>query len=251
LAAELQEQFSLRHVLVIDVTDADYYLLLRELSRATMALLSKIVTENDVLGLASARVLLGMGETIATFVPCPVVQLTGAISPPDASDIIHTVRSVAQVGGGTPYSFYAPLIAADESAKQTYLRQPDVRRASAMLPRVTVAVIGIGRWAPGLSTAFDGVDEPTQKEATDDGVLVEAGGILLDGVGKPVRTRLAQRMVAPTFEQLRRAQTIIGAAFNAERAEAVRIAIQGGLIDALVTHRSLAQRLLSLPARRL
>jgi DNA-binding transcriptional regulator LsrR (DeoR family) len=119
-----------------------------------------------------------------------------------------------------------------------------------MLPRVTVAVIGIGHWAAGLSTAFDGVDERTQKETTDDGVVVEAGGILLDSAGQPVKTRLAQRMVAPAFEELRRAQTIVGAAFNAERAEAVRIAIRGGLVDALVTHRSLAQRLLSLPARR-
>jgi DNA-binding transcriptional regulator LsrR (DeoR family) len=250
LATELREEFALEHALVIDASDADSYLLLRELSQATMMLLSQIVTEDDVLGLASARVLVGMSGTAGQFVPCPIVQLTGALSHPEAADIIHTVRTLAHAGGGRPYSFYAPIIAANETAKRTYLRQPDVRRATAMVPKVTVAVLGIGSWEPRLSAIFDGVGAGAQAESTADGVAVEAGGILLDGAGQPVDTAVARRIIAPTFAQLQQARAVVGAVYDAERAEAVRAAIRGGLVNAIVTHRAMAERLLSLPVRR-
>jgi hypothetical protein len=33
--------------------------------------------------------------------PCPIVQLTGAVPPPDGRDLLHLVRGVARIGGGT------------------------------------------------------------------------------------------------------------------------------------------------------
>jgi len=52
------------------------------------------------------------------------VQLTGAMSRPDGSDVLDLVRRVAQTGGGTPHVFYAPLVAPDAASARTIRRQP-------------------------------------------------------------------------------------------------------------------------------
>ena len=85
-----------------------------------------------------------------TLAPCPVVQLTGALSGPDGSDVLELVRRVAQASGGTPHVFYAPLVAPDAASARALRRQPDVAAGDGPGRRVTVAFVGIGAWEAGL-----------------------------------------------------------------------------------------------------
>jgi DNA-binding transcriptional regulator LsrR (DeoR family) len=173
------------------------------------------------------------------------VQLNGALSRPDATDVIQAIRSLTRAGGGPAHVFYAPLVAADVAAHESYRRQPDVSRTFAMLPQVAVAVLGVGAWRPGLSTVHDAVGPEDRRTATADGVVAEVAGLLLDASGHAVRTPLADRVLAPTDAELRRVPLRIGVAFGPEKADAVRAAVGGGLVNGLVTHRSMAERLLN------
>jgi DNA-binding transcriptional regulator LsrR (DeoR family) len=244
LSAQLQTAFGLAHAIVVDISDDDPVVLRRHLGEAAADVLREIVKADDVLGLAWARSLSGIGIALDGFVPCPVVQLTGALSRPDGSDVLELVRRVARAGGGPAHVYYAPLVAADTATARTLRRQPDVARAAAMLPSVTVAVVGIGAWQAGLSTIFDAVEHDAQQRTGRLGVTAEISGVLIDTAGKPVNAPLTKRIIGMTGDQLANVRTVLAIAYGEEKADAVRSALNGGLVSGLITHESLAVRLL-------
>ena len=244
LSMRLQSTFGLANAVVIDTPEDDEVALRRHLGDAAAELLQDLVTVQDVLGLAWARSLSAIGTALTSFVPCPVVQLTGALSRPDASDVLELVRRVARTGGGPPYVYYAPLVVADAAAARALRRQPDVMRAAALLPAVTVAVVGIGAWSKGLSTIFDAVEPGIRERVRRAGVVGEISGVLINADGREVTTPLSKRIIGVSGQQLAAIKTVLGVAYGQNKVDAVRSALTGGLVTSLVTHSSLARLLI-------
>jgi DNA-binding transcriptional regulator LsrR (DeoR family) len=247
LSMLLQSTFDLAHAVVIDTPDDDDVALRGHLGEAAADLLQELVTADDVLGLAWGRSLSAIGTALTDFVPCPVVQLTGALSRPDATDVLELVRRVARVGGGPAYVYYAPLVVADAATARALRRQPDAIHAATLLSAVTFAVVGIGAWAKGLSTVFDAVEPETQERVRRAGVIGEISGVLIDNNGREVITPLGKRIIGVTGQQLAAIKVVLGIAYGEGKVDAVRSALTGGLVTSLVTHSALA-RLLVEPA---
>jgi DNA-binding transcriptional regulator LsrR (DeoR family) len=246
LSARLQDAFQLSHAIVLDVPDDDVDNLRRSLAEAAADVLTELVRPEDILGLAWARSLSGIGAALTDFVPCQVVQLTGALSRPDGKDVLELVRHVASAGGGTPHVFYAPLVVADAATARTLKRQPDIARAAELASRVTIAAVGIGAWQPGLSTLFDALETDASERATRRGVTAEISGVVIDAHGRPVETPLNKRIVGITATELASIKTVVAVAYGDAKADAVRSALRGGLVTGLITHASLARRLIQL-----
>ncbi|MDT4945137.1 MAG: hypothetical protein QOH14_1870 [Pseudonocardiales bacterium] len=245
LSVELQRRFGLSHAVVVDVADEHQESLRRRLGEVAAEVLQEILGPEDVLGLAWARSLRGIGSAIRGVPPCPVVQLTGALSGPDGSDVLELVRRVAQAGGGVPHVFYAPLVAPDAASARALRRQPDVARAAELVSRVTVAVVGIGSWQPGLSTIYDMVEPDARDRARSLGTIGEISGAFIDNRGAPVSTPLSRRIIGVSGEQLRTIKNVISVAYGEPKAAAVGAALRGGLVTGLITHDGLARALLA------
>ena len=82
----------------------------QRLGEAAGQVLMDLIKPGDVLGLTWSRTLSGLTAALTQLPPCPIVQLTGAVPPPDGRDLLELVRSVARVGGGTAHVFYAPML---------------------------------------------------------------------------------------------------------------------------------------------
>jgi DNA-binding transcriptional regulator LsrR (DeoR family) len=245
LSVELQRRFGLSHAVVVDVADEHQESLRRRLGEVAAEVLQEVLGPEDVLGLAWARSLRGIGSAIRGVPPCPVVQLTGALSGPDGSDVLELVRRVAQAGGGVPHVFYAPLVAPDAASARALRRQPDVARAAELVSRVTVAVVGIGSWQPGLSTIYDMVEPDARDRARSLGTIGEISGAFIDNRGAPVSTPLSRRIIGVSGEQLRTIKNVISVAYGEPKAAAVGAALRGGLVTGLITHDGLARALLA------
>jgi DNA-binding transcriptional regulator LsrR (DeoR family) len=248
LSVELQRIFGLRHAVVVDVVDDDTDVLRTRLGEVAGEVLQEVVGHNDVLGMAWARSLRAIGGSISAIAGCPVVQLTGAMSRPDGSDVIDLVRRVAQAGGGTPHVFYAPLVAPDLASARVVRRQPDVARAIELATKVTVAVVGIGAWEPGLSTIYDMVEPEARDRARALGTIGEISGALIDSSGRAVQSPLSRRIIGVTAEQLEQTDLVISVGYGEGKAEAVAAALRGGLVTGLITHTGLARAILATEA---
>jgi DNA-binding transcriptional regulator LsrR (DeoR family) len=246
LSARLASAYGLRHSIVIDSPEDDQGVLRANLGRAAAELLTEIITEDDVLGLAWARSLIAMRTSLVRLAPCPVVQLTGALSRPDVEESsIELVRDVARTCAGPAYFFYAPMIVPDAATAQVLRTQPEVARAFAMFPRLTKAVVGLGAWEAGLSTVADAVDDEQRRGMHGSGVRAELSGIQLDGDGNVIETALTERLIGIDAEQLRAVPDVIAIVYGAAKAPAVRAALRGGFVTSLVTHAALARELVA------
>lgn len=243
LSAELCSAYGLRQAFVFNFPDDDVPLRQR-LGEATGQVLMDLIAPGDVLGLSWSRTLVGLTASLTQLPPCPIVQLTGAVPPPDGRDLLEVVRSVARVGGGPAHTFYAPMLVDDAATAGAIRRQGGVVEAFGLVPSVTKAVVSIGAWSAGHSTIYDAVTRSERAEIEALGVAGEMAGVFIDGSGKPVRTPLDSRMIVTPGSALERIPFLLSVAYGAAKADAVRAALGGGLVHGLVTHASLARTLI-------
>jgi DNA-binding transcriptional regulator LsrR (DeoR family) len=245
LSAELCSVFGLRHAFVFNFP-SDGSPLRQRLGEAAGQVLMDLITPGDVLGLTWSRTLSGLTAALTQLPPCPIVQLTGAVPPPDGRDLLELVRGVARVGGGTAHVFYAPMLVDDAATATAIRRQGDIAEAFGLIPSVTIAVVSIGAWSPGLSTIYDAVTPLERDALTTLGVRAELAGVFIGANGGPLPTPLDSRMIVTPAPLFTRIPFILGVAYDAAKSPAVLAAIRGGLVHGLVTHTELAVRLLRL-----
>src|SRR6202046_5335114 len=205
LSAELCAAFGLRHAFVFNFPDDEQALLRRRLGEAAGQVLMDLITPGDVLGMSWSRTLSGLAAALTQIPPCPIVQLTGAVPPPDGRDLLDLVRGVARIGGGPAHVFYAPMILDDAQTAAAVRRQTDIAEAFALVPSVTLAVVAIGAWAPGLSTIYDAITPSERDTLAELGVCAELAGVFIGADGKPVETPLDSRMIVtpgPLIERI-------------------------------------------------
>ena len=246
LSAELCSAFGLKYAFAFNVPDEDDAALRRRMGEVAGEVLMDIITPADVLGMSWARSLSGLAAALTRMPPCPIVQLTGAVPPPDGRDLLHLVRGVASIGGGTAHVFYAPMILHDAETAAAIRRQADVADAMALVPSVTIAMVAIGAWAPGLSTIFDACSPEERDALAQLGVRAEMAGVFLGEDGRPVETPLDSRMIVTPGPALAKIPCVSAGAYGVSKSAAVHAAISAGMVHGLVTHASLARALLAL-----
>jgi len=246
LSAELCSAFGLKHAFVFNFPD-DQLSLRQQLGEAAGQVLMDLIKPGDILGLTWSRTLSGLAAALTQLPPCPIVQMTGAVPPPDGRDLLELVRSVARVSGGPAHVFYAPMLLDDAQTAAAIRRQGDIADAFGLVPKVTIAVVAIGAWAAGLSTIYDAVT-PAEREAMAAlGVGAELAGVFIDTDGRLVTTPLDSRMIVTPGPLLAEVPFVLAVAYDPAKSAAVRAAIRGGLVHGLVTHTSLARALLNHP----
>lgn len=246
LSDHLREVTRLHRAIVLDVPEGGPGETLRQhLAEATADLLTELVVPGDVLGLAWSRTLSATSKALTRLAPCTVVQLNGTLSRSDVDEnSVDLVRTVARIGGGQAFPFYAPFLVPDAKVAKVMRRQPDVAAALACCDAMTKAAVAIGSWDPPRSTVYEAVDGAERRLLRDLGVVAEICGVFLDAAGRPVSPPLRQRVIGVTPKQLQRVPEVIGVAYGSATAGAVRAAVRGGVVTTLVTHATLARELL-------
>jgi DNA-binding transcriptional regulator LsrR (DeoR family) len=136
------------------------------------------------------------------------------------------------------------MAVSDAATARALRRQPEVARAFSKIGSVTIALAGVGAWAPEQSTVYDATGERERTELAARGVCAEISGILVDAAGVPVHSALTDRMIGITAEQLRAVQEVIAIVYGLAKVDAVLAAVRGGLVNSLVTHSTLATALI-------
>jgi DNA-binding transcriptional regulator LsrR (DeoR family) len=111
---------------------------------------------------------------------------------------------------------------------------------------VTIAVVSIGVWGPGLSTIYDAITPAERETLAAAGVHAEMAGVFIGADGQPLATSLDSRMIVAPVRLFTKIPFVLGVAYDAAKSPAVLAAIRGGLVRGLVTHTELARGLLRL-----
>jgi DNA-binding transcriptional regulator LsrR (DeoR family) len=149
------------------------------------------------------------------------------------------------LSGGPAYLFYAPLVVPDAATARALRQQPEVAEAIGHFESVTKAVVGLGSWEAGQSTLYDAMDEKACDQMRKRGVVADISGVFVDADGRPVQSRVTDRVIAINAEQMDRIDEVIAIPYGLAKVAAVRAAVRGGLVNGIVTHAPLAKALLN------
>ncbi|MBA2696021.1 MAG: transcriptional regulator [Actinobacteria bacterium] len=246
LSARVQDGLELSRCAVLAAGPSAAAEINAALGRTAARLLSEILGPEDVLGLPWSRSVLAMTAHLQDLPPVRVVQLTGAMELKgyDAS-AVDIVRAAARACGGSASIFHAPFVVDDPRTAESLRRQTSVAQGLALADEVTHAVVGIGQWGPGLSTQYDVASLADRAEASAAGVVGESAGVYFNSRGDPLTVALSERLITISWAQLRAIPQVVAIAFGSAKAQAVRAAVTGGLVNSLVLDADLAAALLA------
>ncbi len=246
----LRERFGLEHAVVVDTPEGDPHSLRAALGRAAADLLGEVLPPGGLVGLAWARCVQSMVRQVRRLPQASVVQLTGVLprdlaGQNDEDTAVDLVRHLARVSRGPAYLYFAPFLVPDAATAHALRRQPEIIRAFGKATSADVAVFGVGGWAPGLSTLYQGATPPERVELVRAGVCAELAGVCLASDGTPVHTPFSERMITVDAAQIAAMSQRIAIPYGIDKHPAVLAALRSGLVTMLVTHSSLAEALLA------
>ena len=208
--------------------------------------LADVVRPEATVGIAWSRSTQALVEHLEPAPPCTVVQLCGVIARTEGEEQnVELVRRAAKALGGRPMTFYAPLVVSEPAVATALKRQPGIADALRACDHLDVAVIAVGQWEPGESTVHDALTPSEQSVFAGRGAVAESAGMLFSSTGKRLRHGLQDRVIAVNERQLRKAGDVVALASDSGRARAVRALTRSGMISTLITHRALAEQILT------
>ncbi len=249
LSEKLAAAYQLRHAIVLTVPDHPEADLRRQLAKVAAALLSEIVTDQDVLGIGYGRTLNATTAALTHLARCTTVQLTGALLGVQVSEnSVELVRRVAAVTGGPAYPLYTPQVLTDSGTAHTLRQQPQVAQAYQRFDHITKAIVAVGSWEPPHSQLYEALSNPERDKFRDLGVTAEVCATLLDAHGNQVAADFTDRCIAITGTQLQAIPDVIAVAAGTTKHNAIKAVLQGGYANSLITNHTVARHLLEHPA---
>jgi DNA-binding transcriptional regulator LsrR (DeoR family) len=244
LSEQVRKTFGLHHVIVVATDGHNEVELRRSLAHTATALLSEIVTEDDVVGIGYGRTLTIMAQTMDALAKCPIVQLTGALLGVNRDEnSVELVRQISGRNGGPAYPMYTPQVLPDAATAATLRKQPEVAETYRQFANVTKAVVAVGSWTPASSQLYDSLTEDERQALLKQGVAAEVCATLLDAQGNTVAPEFSDRCISITGEQLHAIEDVIAVAGGPHKVAAVRSVILSGHAKSLITDTTLARAL--------
>jgi len=254
LEDELERRYGLKDAVVADSTADTRDQVLRDIGSAAATYLDSTLGADEVVGISSwSETLL---RTVNSMQPqrragsSHVVQVLGGIGNPTAeAHAIRLTERLASLLGAEPHFLPAPGVTASPEAATAYLAEPLVQETTAYFERLSIALVGVGALYPsrllGESGNVFGDQELADLERL--GAVGDACLRFFDRRGQPVISAFDERVIAISLEQLRRAPRRVGIAGTPEKLDAIRGALEGGLLNVLITDRFTAERLVAEP----
>ena len=240
-SCRVRDAFTLTYAVVVRDDGVVDDVARHRLATTAADLLSEIVGPGEVLGLSCFPSLAEMSAALRSLAPCTLVQLTGAGGD---QRLPSAIRDMARLGGGSCYTFHAPVLTADRAGAAARWSRSDVVRAADRFGSITTAVVGINAWRPSGSAVYGALDAADARALRRAGACAEVSGVVLTADGSPMG-QVAPRTVGAAADQILAIPLRIGVTDDdLHGVAAVAAALNSGMVNGLVVRRSMADALL-------
>ncbi len=250
LEERLQQTYGLKEAVVVDsVEHSDQ--ILRDIGSAAAYYLGTTLRTGDVIGVSSwSTTLLAMVDALqpqARASQIKILQILGGLGNPSAE--IYASRLVGRLANllrGEAVLLPAPGVVGSPEVVPILLEDRYVHDAMNLFDQITIALVGIGTVEPsGLLASSGNIFSPEELDMLRGaGAVGDIGLRFFDATGTPVVTPLNERVIGMTLDQLQRVKRAVGIAGGKAKLSAIRGALQGRLINVLITDRFTAEHLL-------
>ena len=242
LEDELCSKYGLKSAIVVHCDDESEEALVHHIGSAAAYYVETTLGRNEVVGLSSwSSTLLAMVNAmhpLSRASNAKVVQILGGVGKPSAEMYAARITErFASLVQGQPVYLPAPGVVSSEEARNEMAADVYVKEALNCFDQITLGIVGIGSIEPSKLLASSGnVFSNAELDA-----LQQAGAVgdiclrFFDACGRPVILPLDNRVVSIRLEQLAKASRVLGLAGGQRKLHAIRSALNGKLVNVLIT----------------
>jgi DNA-binding transcriptional regulator LsrR (DeoR family) len=247
LALELRNRAQIDDVVVVPHGHMSAELTRRAIAAAAAGYLEDHVRDGDVLGLGWGRTTSRMVELLAPTQPRDIVVVpllgesiytTGAYT-----QMNQLVMQTAQNFGGQPHFLLAPVMVGSRTLHSLLLEDAAIQPVVQMWDELTLVCFGIGALPP-MPGMVVYLGEENVSAFREQAAVGDVCAHYFTATGEFIDTDIAERLIAVSVRQLRKARTRVAVASGIERAEAVAGALRTGLVSTLIVDAQLAAAVL-------
>lgn len=247
LEANLEQKYGLREVRIIDsVNEAD---LIETLGAEAGNWLKSFVSSGDIIGVTRGRATAKMVENLhvssLNAENLTVTQLIGSAKESETQmGVDNMVYRLAEKLHAKAEILYAPVIVASDEAKNAYMEDVFCKETYSVMKNCTIAVVGIGtaqsQWKH-MVALYDKDDAEQSRWAEN--VVGEVCTHFYDKDGNEVEPPFRNRIISIALKDYKNIPLRVGIAGGTEKVDAIRAALIGGYINALITDAETAKLL--------
>lgn len=209
--------------------------------------INSILPNQGSLGLGLGKTIYNVGKYLQICDPRPdlnIIQMTGSAGIEDEIPATSLIQNWAQALSAKPHFLPAPAIVESKEMKEYLLKDKNIDYSCKLIKDVDISIVGIGDTSPNSTILNAGlVPELTIEELQKRSV----GDIILhfyDLQGNFSMEKISERVVGTEPIDLLRIPTRIALAYGEKKADAIKGALNGRLINILVTTDETAKLLL-------
>ena len=233
---QLETLLGLKEVIIADCQDPEIN---ESLGASASSYLERVIKDNDIIGFSRGRAL---SQLVNSLVPVDkknltVTQLVGGLNAQEAninSDDI--VRHSAEILNAKPFFMYAPIIVESKLLRDSMLNESFFSQVYNTMKNCTIAVVGIGDMS--AQSTFVQRNFMTEEEYS---VLQSKNAVgeicthYFNGNGKNIECGINDRVFAIDYDSYKKIPLRIGVGGGSEKISAITGAINGKLINVLIT----------------
>lgn len=251
LEKALEEKYGLREALIIDMdSQTSDQRLKREIGTAAANYLLRTITEGDIIGVSWGTTLQAMVDVMPgrQIKNLHVVQSLGGVGPPEAKAHATDIsRRLSQLLNSRLTLLPAPGIVGSIEAKEVLLSDRQVKGALDMFPKINILCVGLGalKTNPVLDRNSNELPAHLYDEMTNSNAVGDIALRFFDQQGNEVESSLKDLVIGISIEELKKVDTVVGIAGGPKKTEVIKGALNGKLIDVLITDNKTVEALLA------
>src|SRR5690606_14581569 len=247
LEEQLRRRFGLQEAVIVPSSETEEQI--REaLGQFGAMFLERALAPGDSIGTAWGVTLREVARHLR---PMPVegvtvVQLMGGLNAGGLINPLDIARVVAEKLHGQAQMLYTPAFVDTAAIRDALLSDHRIAQTLRAGASVTKALVGIGDVSPANSLVrWGALTAAEMEEAVRRGAVGDILGRHFDGDGRPIRSSLADRVIALPLEDLKEIPQVIAFAGGLRKVHAILGALRGGYVDVLVTDEAAAREVLA------
>lgn len=173
-----------------------------------------------------------------------LVSLIGNVAPDGSASFYEVIMRLAEKSGAAHYPMSVPVMARGPDELKQYLDLPHVRSSRDLAKTADIAVVGMGQMADDAPLFVDGfITAQDLADLRAAGAAGEIGGHVFDAQGRYMDHNVNRLMVGVQVPS--NDSPVLCIAGGESKRPALAAALNGGLINALITDEITAKALLS------
>lgn len=252
LEQQLRKKLGIKDVKIVNVNDDSIEAINAGIGAAAQTYLVNSLSSGMTIGM-------GWGRTLETMIRyfrpsslsnLSIVSLLGVTGSASASDYSMYANSLCEamasnVLNASLFPMYAPLVAQDSAAAQTFLASDMVANTYRKYSELDIAIVGIDG-DPGHSTTveMEKTLQPLLHEMERKGIVGNICARFYDADGNIRPLSIDEHILSISAGQLRKTPVVIGAAGGRYKAASILGGARAGLFNILITDSYTAQEIL-------